>query len=181
VIINISGPSGSGKTTITNYLVKKYPLIYNKLISYTSRDKRPKEQFDIDYHFVKKSFLKNEGDFVLKRDRKDGFYAIKKEDLVLGNDKILLTTLPPKGVLKIEELGFVVKCFYLLVPPIECRKRMVNRGDKINKIRKRLSADKKESDLSVEREILYGRPIFVLDGSKSINEIGSLIHKMLFM
>ena len=58
---------------------------------------------------------------------------------------------------------------------------MVNRGDKINKIRKRLSADKKESDLSVEREILYGRPIFVLDGSKSINEIGSLIHKMLFM
>jgi len=181
MIVNISGPSGSGKSTIVDYLVKEYPLTYSKLIPYTSRQKRSGEKDDIDYHFVSRDFFNNSGNFILQRDREDGFYAIKKEDLFLFNKNILLTTLPPKGVLKIEELGFVVKCFYLLISSIDCKNRMINRGDKIDKIEKRLLDDVLESSLDASKNILLNKTIFILDGYKPVTELGSLIHEILLV
>lgn len=180
MIANISGSSGSGKTTLANHLLNQYPLIYRSLISYTSRFKRPNEKEDINYHFVNESFFYNKNDFVLQRVRGDGFYAVKRNDLTSIYGEILLTTFPPKGVLILEELGLSVKCFYLSVSSEERKKRMLKRGDKLVNIKKRLVADDKESTLEIVKSILTTRPIFILDGHKSLDEISLLFHETLF-
>ena len=56
-VIAIVGKAGSGKNTIVNQLVKTYPDKFNKIISYTTRPQREKEQNGIDYHFVSKDYF----------------------------------------------------------------------------------------------------------------------------
>lgn len=178
MIVNISGFSGSGKTTLVSYLLEKYPYTYHKLISYTNRPKRLNEKDGVDYYFVNENFFNNKDNFILKRDRSDGFYAVKKEDIFSQNGKIMLMTFPPRGILKLEELGLSVMCFYLLVSIDECRKRMLKRGDDLINVESRLINDKKESTLEVIKDILTDKTIFVLDGFKTIDELGLTLHKL---
>ncbi len=178
MIANISGSSGSGKTTLVAHLLSLYPSVYRKLISYTSRTKRSDEKNAIDYYFVKKEFFSNKSDFILERDRPDGFYAVLKKDLFL-DERIILTTFPPKGVLLLEEMGIQVNCFYLYVTPEECMRRMIQRGDSLIEIERRLFLDEKESTLEITREILNPRVINLLDGHMPINEIGLALHELL--
>jgi guanylate kinase len=48
------GPSGVGKDTIINMLIEKYPKIFYKLISYTTRDIRKGEIDKKHYFFITK-------------------------------------------------------------------------------------------------------------------------------
>ena len=50
----ILGPSGVGKDTIINMLLKKYPDIFYKLPSYTTRPKRKGEKEGVDYFYITK-------------------------------------------------------------------------------------------------------------------------------
>jgi guanylate kinase len=50
----ILGPSGVGKDTMIDMLKKKYKDVFFKLPSYTTREKRPKEEEGVDYFFVSK-------------------------------------------------------------------------------------------------------------------------------
>jgi guanylate kinase len=49
-ILIISGPTGSGESTVTNLLIKKYP-IFKRLITATTRKPRLKEKNKKDYFF----------------------------------------------------------------------------------------------------------------------------------
>ncbi len=180
MIANIIGASGSGKTSLVAYLISNYPNFYQKVISYTNRPKRKNEIHGIDYYFVETIFFSTNNDLCFKRDRKDGLYAIKKSDLLDCDNKVILTTFPPKGVPLLEDLGFSVQSFYLSVQFEERKKRMLERGDDIASITNRLISDETESTIEVASVILKNRPIFMLDGHKSIHEISSIVHGVLF-
>lgn len=50
-ILILSGPSGAGKTTLAKGLIETHPEI-EFAISHTTRQKRPGESDDVEYHFV---------------------------------------------------------------------------------------------------------------------------------
>ena len=56
-ILIISGPTGSGESTITNLLLKKYP-IFKRLVTATSRSPRLNEKHGQDYYFFTKTEFK---------------------------------------------------------------------------------------------------------------------------
>ena len=59
-IVIITGPSGVGKTTVAQGLLKNKNLNLKKVITCTTRSKRPRETEGKDYFFLtKKEFLKN--------------------------------------------------------------------------------------------------------------------------
>lgn len=47
----VSGPAGSGKTTLVDRIVKEFPTVVAN-VSYTTREPRPGEKADVQYHFV---------------------------------------------------------------------------------------------------------------------------------
>jgi len=47
----LTGPSGVGKTTIAKQLLAELPNL-TRLITFTTRESRPGEQNDVDYHFI---------------------------------------------------------------------------------------------------------------------------------
>ena len=56
-ILIISGPTGSGESTVTDLLIKKYP-IFKRLVTATSRRPRLKEKNGRDYYFFSKAEFK---------------------------------------------------------------------------------------------------------------------------
>lgn len=52
-ILIISGPTGSGESTVTDLLIKKYP-IFKRLVTATSRPPRLKEKHGRNYYFFTK-------------------------------------------------------------------------------------------------------------------------------
>lgn len=49
-VLVIAGPSGAGESTITQKIIKKYP-IFQRLVTATTRQPRLKEKNKIDYYF----------------------------------------------------------------------------------------------------------------------------------
>jgi len=84
-VLVIGGPTGSGESTITNEIIKKFP-VFARLVTATSRKPRNKEQHGIDYYFFsKEEFEKNIEDgnileytFIKNRDT---YYGAYKPDL----------------------------------------------------------------------------------------------------
>ena len=179
MIANITGCSGSGKTTLVAKLEELYPLVYGRLIAYTSRARRANEIDGEAYHFVDKEAIEDNKDFVLQRVRKDGVYAVSKSDLYSASGKIVITTFPAKGILKMENLGCAVISFFLSLSSSECEKRMIDRGDDLADVRRRILADLTESTLDVTQNILGDRKIYILDGTLSPEELAVSVHKIL--
>lgn len=51
MIFTLTGPSGVGKSTLAEMILKKRPDIH-RVVTYTTRKKRPKEKNGVHYHFV---------------------------------------------------------------------------------------------------------------------------------
>ena len=179
MIANITGCSGSGKTTLVAKVEELYPHAYVRLISYTSRARRKNEVDGEAYRFVDSGIIEDKKDFVLQRVRKDGIYAIKKSDLFSDGNKMLVTTFPASGVLKLEQLGCVVVPFFLSLDSSECEKRMIDRGDDLVDVQRRLLGDLTESTLEVTQNILGNRTIQILNGSLPSSELARLVHGIL--
>ena len=83
------GPSGVGKDTIINMLLEKYPEIFYKLPSYTTRKIREEDEVDgKDYFFITKEefqVMKDENRLMGIQEYNDNFYASNKSKL---NEKI---------------------------------------------------------------------------------------------
>ena len=58
-ILVISGPTGSGESTITNKIIKKYP-IFQRLITSTTRKPRGNEKDKVDYYFFTEEEFKEQ-------------------------------------------------------------------------------------------------------------------------
>ena len=164
------GPSASGKTEAAKQLIDKYKM--RKLVTYTSRSKRPNEIEGVDYHFLtKEEFEKRiKEDFFLEYvDYNGNYYGTSKEGL--DEDKVVI--LEPTGLkhylLKAKDK---IKICYLKCP-IEIREeRMKNRGDDELSIEKRLASDDKIFTPEIEKLADW-----VIDGyGKTIEAMGHEIY-----
>ena len=136
-MIVLVGKSASGKTEVAKVLVKNYG--YEKLVTYTTREKRIKEVDGIDYNFVSKDEflkLKEEGFFFETALYNDNFYGTAIKDI--KNNKVVI--LEPQGLKKYAKLKNVVS-FYLDSSRELREKRMTERGDDPILIKKRIEGD----------------------------------------
>lgn len=94
-LIILSGPSGVGKNRVESDLRKLLPNL-KRVITYTSRDKRPNEKNGVDYHFVSKGELQKmiDAEEMLEwANVYEHLYGSRKEDvqkMVDGGDLVLM-------------------------------------------------------------------------------------------
>ena len=170
MIVNLSGPGGAGKTTLAEALQCDDPLHYKMLVTCTNRPMRAGESDGRHYHFVPAETLADDNKYTLRRIRGNDVYAVQKSDL-RAETQVLLTTFPPRGVIKLAQAGYCPMCFYLKLGENERVRRMIERGDRPELIAKRLELDAQESSLASVRAILSTGEFFILDARKPISNL----------
>ena len=149
----ILGPSGVGKDTMIDMLKKKYKDVFFKLPSYTTREKRPKEEEGADYFFVSKEEFKkmeSQGELFGIQVYNNNFYASDKSrlrELINKGDKIIILNYNIETANRIKnEFDFN---FVAILPPSdgELRKRLINRGTKPEEIENRMDNSLREKSL----------------------------------
>jgi guanylate kinase len=107
-LILLTGPSGVGKTTIALALLKIMPGL-QRLVTYTTRQPRPNEKNDVDYHFVNveqyNAKLDN-GDFFEHAEVYGHLYGNCRKELkqIWDSGKIALMVLDIQGVRTVEKV-----------------------------------------------------------------------------
>jgi len=137
-MILIVGESASGKSTIEKQLVK---IGYDKIISYTTRPMRDGEIDGVDYYFISENTFLDGLDqnlFAEYTMYNGWYYGIAKEDCL---DESVCVVEPHgfRQLLKIKDLH--IKSFYIQVPERVRLKRMVDRGDNLMEVFRRIFSD----------------------------------------
>jgi guanylate kinase len=161
----ILGPSGVGKDTIINMFLKKYPEIFYKLVSFTTRKIRKGEKEGIDYFYITKEKFqekKNENKLIGIQEYNDNFYASDKsklEELMNKGEKIIILNYNIETANKVKvELDF--NCIAILPPSEdELRNRLKHRGTKPEEIEKRMKNSLKEMKLINEANYIQFRVV----------------------
>lgn len=130
MIIAIIGASGAGKDTLSNTLKEIYG--YKGVIPFTTRDMRPGEVNDKNYHFVSEEEFRNMisenifaeyAEYTQKR-----FYGTRKEDYLKASNKTVVI-LTPNGYRQMQKTLGKENIFAVLVTaPLGTRvKRYIDR------------------------------------------------------
>lgn len=143
-IYAIIGQMLSGKTTLAKDLVTSTGI--EQVTTYTNRPMRDGETNGKDYHFVSTEELEKPQYFghryFYTKYREEPFiYAMKKEDLIPIQEKIVITD--PQGLRAIkDEFGSLVTSVYINASEDLIRQRAKERGDSIDEVNRRLSVDR---------------------------------------
>lgn len=146
-MIILIGESGSGKTTILNELEKRG---YEKAMNHTTRPKREREEMLGEYRFVTKEQFEQmweRGELLQRAEFNGEYYGISTNSLKENTCCIQIVDSIQDVKNRAKQLGkenISIKTFYLYVPPEERTKRMLKRGDSIEKIQERLILDKEK-------------------------------------
>jgi guanylate kinase len=172
MLICLVGESASGKSTLEKMLVKNHD--YKKITSYTTRPRRHGEVDGIDYHYVSVTEfdrLKAKGHFAEVEKYREWFYAMSLHDIdYINEDYIVVVTVRGlnqlKKVVKDEHLLSV----YIHVDERERMHRLLNRGDEVDEIIRRIQVDrvdfmfaKKECKHIIDNKDLYVAEQDILD------------------
>ena len=135
------GPSASGKTQVAAMLIKDYHM--EKMVTYTTREKREGEKDGIDYHFLTKDdFLNkiNHNFFLEYVTYNDNYYGTSYAEI--SDNKVVI--LEPNGLnTYLNKLPNDVYIVFLKCSPEVLRIRMKMRGNNDDEINKRLALDSK--------------------------------------
>ena len=161
----ILGPSAVGKDIIIKMLLKKYPEIFYKLVSFTTRKIREGEKEGIDYFYITKEKFqekKNENKLIGIQEYNDNFYASDKsklDELMNKGEKIIILNYNIETANKVkDELDF--NCIAILPPSEdELRNRLKNRGTKPEEMEKRMKNSLKEMKLINEANYIQFRVV----------------------
>ena len=171
-MIILIGASASGKTVIGKYLIDTYK--FNKFVTTTTREMRVGEKNDVDYHFVSiDEFLKRikNNAFVEFVQYNNHYYGSQKSEI--DNNKVLI--IEAKGLdsyLNLKDKNIVT--FYFECSEDIRKSRMIERGDNIIDIEKRLKVDKELFSDSIKKKVDY----IINSENKKIEEIGDYIYKL---
>ena len=161
----ILGPSGVGKDTMIHMLKEKYPKIFFKLPSYTTRAKRPGEVEGVDYFFVtEKEFkeMESQGKLFGVQKYNNNFYASNKtklRELIDAGDKIIILNYNIETANSVKnEFDFN---FVAILPPSEgeLRNRLINRGTRPEEIESRMKNSIRERNLIAEANYIQFRVV----------------------
>lgn len=142
MIIILLGNSGSGKTTQIKKIEKDFNI--DRIVTATTRSKRPGEKDKVDYYFVTlEEFeeLKASGELLEYAEYAGNFYGtIKRELEKYTGDKNGIAAVELQGIKNIKA-AFKEKCLsiYLKISKEVLVERLKKRGDGEEKIKDRLS------------------------------------------
>jgi guanylate kinase len=143
-IIVIEGPSGTGKDTIIKKLIEKFPDKYEKITSYTTREKRDGEIDGQVYNFIDRQTFKDkfENGEIFEFTKRHGSYRGMSKSLInkiIDNGKIALKDVDNIGMRAIKSVyeGQVLTIFITAKKEI-IRERLTGRGGAIEDIEQRL-------------------------------------------
>lgn len=134
LIFVISGPSGSGKTTLAKKLLIDRALKkkLSRLVSFTTRPRRPGERNRRDYFFLKKAqFLKmlDEKKF-LEWTRYLGYYYATAKDNIrdkLQQGKSVVLCVDQRGAFRIRRLfPLASRLIFVLAPDLKTLEQRIN-------------------------------------------------------
>lgn len=134
-IIIITAPSGAGKTSITQHLLKQFPVL-SFSVSAATRSPRGNEKDGVDYYFI------SEGDFRTKIEAEaflewemvyPGKYygtLLSEMDRIWDAGRIPVLDIDVQGAMKVQQ-RFPESCLSLFIQPPsleELRRRLQRRG-----------------------------------------------------
>jgi guanylate kinase len=145
-LIFVSGPSGSGKTSIVNtalneFWSKKYN--FKQAISHTSRKPRDGEVDGVDYHFVKEREFRT---YIARLEFHEyalvhgNFYGTLKESITkpLEKGESIIKIIDVNGAAEMKIIYPNAKFIFIDAPYDVLKKRLFDRGDDLDDIKKRL-------------------------------------------
>lgn len=177
MIICFVAPGGAGKTTVINKLLQLNSDIFRKPVSYSSREMRPGEIDGIDYHFKSQNEILALQDLVAVHTTSDGIiYADRISELMPQKGMVTLTTIRPDGMEELQKHGMNTLAVFLELDELECRRRMLLRGDESSQVERRLIRDKRESE---QLQTTFSHRKIVVDASNSIDQVISEVLKKL--
>lgn len=172
-IIAIIGKAGSGKSTMAKKIEKHNEEFYLS-IQDTTRPIRDYEQDGLDYNFISIEEFKEKAhieDYLVKGSWNYGYSV----DELKGSHSILVVN--PTSYIQVldyaEKNNYETISFYIAVPWQERVKRMIDRGDELSEIYRRVTDDEghfSPLETMIRKKIGDNIPI-VIDGRNSINEV----------
>ena len=130
-IFIITGPSGAGEDSVIEGLKKYFSI--EKIITSTTREKRPGEKNGKDYYFLShsefKKKIKNNEFFEWALEDNGNYYGGEYKEIkrVLDSNKVGIWKIDYKGVLKAKEILQEAVSIYLHVPLEIIEKRLKRR------------------------------------------------------
>lgn len=153
-LVILSGPSGVGKDTLLEEWTKLNPRV-QRVVAYTTREPRPGEAPDVDYHFVDEGeFMRKAecGEFLEYKSVFGNFYATPLHDTeaMLQEGKIAVLKIDVQGALSVMDLRPDALTIFILSPSEEeLKRRIVGRGtDDASVIERRLAKARDEIALA---------------------------------
>jgi guanylate kinase len=138
MIFIFTGTSGSGRKTVARKVCEQ--LAVNKIVSYTTREPRPKEIAGQDYHFITRAqFIDDslKGDFFQTAEIDQVFYGTKKSDVQAavdsGHSAYLIVNRSGANRIKFEFKEKAVRLF-IYVEKHTVRERLEARGESFDVI-----------------------------------------------
>lgn len=170
-MIILVGASASGKSVVVKKMIEKYN--FKKVVTYTTRDIRVGEVNDVDYHFVScEDFLnkKNNNFFLETAFYNNNYYGTAYEDI--SSDKVLIVE-PSGANVYYEKLKDKVFIVYLQASKDERKRRMIERGDSLESIKKRLKGDVQYFDMNNFNKI----DLVIETEDLSVEEVADIIYQ----
>ena len=113
MLLCILGKSNAGKTTFVNHLEKKYGI--KRVVTSTSRPKRPNEVNGVDYHFYSYDTMRsdiNKGEYLEWNEFNSWLYGTKISDIDIKETSLIV--LNPEGYKRLKQLyKDEVLCIYI--------------------------------------------------------------------
>jgi guanylate kinase len=164
-IVTISGPSGIGKDTIIRELLKRKSSL-TKLVSVTTRTKRPGEVEGVDYHYIyskEYEFLEKSG--LLLDQFRSGInrYGVPASELRRREKQDILLNIAPPSIIIFKEKIPSTKSIVILPPGSSLSERE-------SEIYYRLKQRGTESEEEINRRILDDK-----DNFKDIDSIADFV------
>ena len=131
-LIIITGPSGVGKTSVAMKFLKKHKNI-KRLVTCTTRERRPGERNGRDYYFLTKNKFKNllvKKEFFEWAKVYENFYGSRLSDLknLCEKNKFVLMILDIQGAVKIKKEFPKSIGIFLTTDFSELARRLIKRG-----------------------------------------------------
>lgn len=147
-MVILVGKSASGKNVIQEELIKDGN--YKRVVTYTTRPRRPNEQDGVAYHFISTGeYLKKklEGFFVETTHYDTAnmgrvYYGTSNECFNDDNGVLIMNPDGLKAIKNIPNLKYT--SFYIKCDKKTLKKRLKKRGDNPKEAKRRLKADKKD-------------------------------------
>ena len=159
----IIGPSGVGKDTFMQKIILKYPNIFLKCVSCTTRSPRENEKEGVNYFFITKNKfeeLDKNGEIIGKFEKYGNLYGTSKFNLdkISSKEKIVYFDYNIETAIKTFKQKKVEFNYIALLPP------------NIQELEKRLRERKTDNDESINKRIDYAKKeIQLINTSKFLN------------